>query len=63
MKQRTSHSFSIGIASTLATLATPAMAHTSDAVGFWHLVSGVDHLSVLIAVGLVFGFLVRLVNR
>lgn len=62
MRKRASRSFSIGVALTLATIAPPAMAHTSDAVGFWHLVTGVDHLLVLVAIAFVFRFFVRLLK-
>lgn len=62
MRKRASHSLRISVALTLAIIAPPAMAHTSDAVGFWHLVTGVDHLLVLVAIALVFRFLVRLVK-
>lgn len=63
MKKNAWHNFSIGVVLSLAMFASPAVAHTSDAVGFWHLVSGVDHVLVLVAIGLVFGFLLRSVNR
>jgi hydrogenase/urease accessory protein HupE len=59
MRKRASHSFSIGVALILAMIAAPAMAHTSGAVGFWHLVTGADHLLVLVAIALVLRFLVR----
>ncbi len=49
MSKRASHSFRIGIALTLAMFAPSAIAHASDAVGFWHLVTGADHLLVLVA--------------
>ncbi len=49
MRKCTSHSFRIGIALTLTMFAPSAIAHTSDAVGFWHLVAGADHLLVLVA--------------
>ncbi len=62
MSKRASHSFRIGIALTLAMFAPPAIAHTSDAVGFWHLVAGADHLLVLVAIALLLRFLVRLIK-
>ncbi len=62
MRKRASHSFRIGIALTFAMFAPSAMAHTSDAVGFWHLVTGADHLLVLVAIALLFHFLVRLLK-
>ena len=60
MRKRTSHSFNIGLALTLATIVSPAMAHTSNAVGFWHLVTGADHLLVLVAIAVVLRFLLRI---
>lgn len=60
MRKRTSRSLSTGIALTLTAIAPPALAHTSDAVGFWHLVTGADHLLVLLAIALVFRFVIRL---
>lgn len=62
MRKRASRSLSFGIALTLTMIAPPAMAHTSDAVGFWHLVTGADHLLVLVTIVFVFRFLVRLVK-
>lgn len=62
MRKRASHSLRIGVALTLAMIALPAMAHTSDAVGFWHLVTGADHLLVLVAIALLLRFLVRLIK-
>ena len=62
MRKRASHSLRIGVALTLAMIAPLAMVHTSDAVGFWHLVTGADHLLVLITIALLFRFLVRLIK-
>ncbi len=62
MKKHASHSLRIGIALTLAMFAPSVIAHTSDAVGFWHLVTGADHLLVLVAIVLLFRFLVRLIK-
>ena len=61
MRKHTFHR--IAVALILAVIASPVMAHTSDAIGFWHLVTGADHLLVLGAIALVFHFFVRLSNR
>jgi len=62
MSKRASHNLRIGVALTFAMFAPSAMAHTSDAVGFWHLVTGADHLLVLVAIALLLRFLVRLIK-
>ncbi len=62
MRKRTSHSLRIGVALTFAMFAPSAIAHTSDAVGLWHLVTGADHLLVLVAIALFLRFLVRLIK-